>query len=78
MRRKPVNDLRCYHNFVRPHRALTFGKQMLTPAMQAGLVSKRLTFRHIFTAAAVTFLCVFILLALRLQGDEYSACRKAA
>ena len=62
----------------RPHRALKFGKQMLTPAMQAGIVSKRLTFRHIFTAVAVIFLCVFMPLALQLQGDAWSAYRKAA
>ena len=35
---------------------------MLTPAMQAGIVSKRLTLRDIFTAAAKIFLCLFILL----------------
>ena len=63
---------------VRPHRALKFGKQMLTPAMQAGIVSKRPTFRGIFTAVAVVFLCVFVLLALQLQGDDYSAYREAA
>ena len=54
--------LRCYYNFVRPHMALKFGRQMLTPAMQAGLVSKRLTFREIFTAVATLFLCVVILM----------------
>ena len=36
--------LRCYYNFVRPHRALKFGRQFRTPAMQAGLVTGRLTF----------------------------------
>ncbi len=51
---------------------------MLTPAMQAGIVSKRLTFRDIFTAVAVIFLCIFTLLALQLQSDAYSAYRKAA
>ena len=29
--------LRCYYNFIRPHRGLKFGKEMRTPAMQAGL-----------------------------------------
>ena len=29
--------LRCYYNFVRPHRALKFGRETRTPAMQAGL-----------------------------------------
>jgi IS1 family transposase len=42
--------LRCYYNFVRPHRALKFGHQFRTPAMQAGLATGRLTFREIFSA----------------------------
>ena len=29
--------LRCYYNFVRPHGALKFGREIRTPAMQAGL-----------------------------------------
>ena len=40
--------LRCYYNFVRPHGALKFGRETRTPAMQAGLASRRLTFRDIF------------------------------
>ncbi len=40
--------LRCYYNFVRPHRALKFGREVRTPAMQAGLFRQRLTFREIF------------------------------
>jgi IS1 family transposase/transposase-like protein len=36
--------LRCHYNFVRPHRALKFGQEMRTPAMQAGLSVKRLTY----------------------------------
>jgi hypothetical protein len=42
--------LRCYYNFVRPHRALKFGCEVRTPAMQAGLVSKRLSLREVFMA----------------------------
>jgi len=57
--------LRCYYNFVRPHMALKFGKNTLTPAMQAGIVSKRLTFRDISTAVAVMFLLALILIDLR-------------
>ena len=45
-----VELLRCHYNFVRPHRALKFGRETRTPAMQAGLASERLTFRHIFIA----------------------------
>ncbi len=43
--------LRCHYNFVRPHRALKFGREVRTPAMQAGLTRKRLTFREIFSSA---------------------------
>ncbi|MCK5618277.1 MAG: hypothetical protein KAJ17_02700, partial [Candidatus Krumholzibacteria bacterium] len=45
-----VELLRCHYNFVRPHRALKFGREVRTPAMQAGLVTKRLSFSDIFTA----------------------------
>ena len=40
--------LRCYYNFVRPHRALKFGRETRTPAMQVGLATRRLTLRDIF------------------------------
>jgi IS1 family transposase len=40
--------LRCHYNFLRPHRALKFGPEVRTPAMQAGLAKKRLSFRDIF------------------------------
>ena len=46
--------LRCYYNFIRPHRALRFGHETRTPAMQAGLVSQRLALRDIFTAGGLT------------------------
>ena len=42
--------LRGYYNFVRPHRALKFGRETRTPAMQAGLATRRLTLRDIFVA----------------------------
>ncbi len=42
--------LRCHYNFIRPHMALKFGTIRRTPAMQAGLASKPLTFRQIFTS----------------------------
>jgi hypothetical protein len=42
--------LRCYYNFVRPHRALKFGREVRTPAMQAGFAAGRLSFREIFYA----------------------------
>ena len=45
--------LRCHYNFIRPHRALKFGREVRTPAMQAGLTKRRLTFREIFCATIV-------------------------
>ena len=57
--RSHVQLMRCHYNFVRPHRALRFGRETRTPAMQAGLVSKRLALSDIFTARRVT-LRVFV------------------
>ena len=45
--------LRCYYNFVRSHGALKFGREIRTPAMQAGLTTRRLTFRDIFFATTI-------------------------
>jgi IS1 family transposase len=45
--------LRCHYNFVRPHRALELGSEMRTPAMQAGLTSRRLAFRDVFSSPGV-------------------------
>ena len=45
--------LRCYYNFVRPHRALKFGRDIRTPAMQAGLTGRPLTLREIFCSGMV-------------------------
>ena len=42
--------LRCYYNFVRPHGALKLGSETRTPAMQAGLATRRLTLRDIFVS----------------------------
>ena len=44
---------RCYYNFIRPHRALKFGRAVRTPAMQAGLTRRRLTLREIFSSRMV-------------------------
>ena len=54
------------YNFIRPHSALKFGKETGAPAMQAGIVSKKLSFRDIFTYQGLLFLCL-ILLALILR-----------
>jgi len=61
---------RCYYNFIRPHRALKFGSEIRTPAMQAGLVSKRLSFRKVFVAVPerILFVIVFIDVAVALSG----------
>jgi IS1 family transposase len=45
--------LRCYYNLVRPHRALRFGREIRTPAMQAGLIGKRLTLHEMFWSGSV-------------------------
>ncbi len=45
--------LRCYYNFVRAHGALKFGREIRTPAMQAGLTTRRITFRDIFLATTI-------------------------
>lgn len=42
--------LRCHYNFIRPHRALKFGREVRTPAVQAGLTTRRLTFREILSS----------------------------
>ena len=42
--------LRCHYNFVRPHRALKFGREVRTPAHQAGLTKRALKFREIFSS----------------------------
>ena len=39
---------RSFYNFMRPHRALKFGRLVKTPAMQADLTNRRLSFREIF------------------------------
>ena len=41
--------LRCHYNFVRPHRSLKFGREVRTPALQAGLTNRPLTWREIFS-----------------------------
>jgi len=69
---------RCYYNFVRPHRGLKFGKEMRTPAMQAGLAKRRLSFREIFTSAAVIFRLVLIVLEPKSYFDRFRSRCKAA
>ena len=49
--RQQVCLLQCYYNFVRPHGSLKFGKERRTPAMQAGISSRRLSLREIFLSS---------------------------
>ena len=46
--------VRCHYNFIRPHMALRFGRETRTPAMQAGLTTRRWSFRDVFMAARFT------------------------
>jgi IS1 family transposase len=55
---------RCYYNFIRPHRALKFGSEVRTPTMQAGLASKRYSFREVFRAVPERILFVIIRIAM--------------
>ncbi len=64
--------LMAYYNFLRPHTAVKFGSTVRTPAMQAGLAKKRLSFRDVFTSRAVFLL--FVLIAIRLQAT--AECRQ--
>jgi IS1 family transposase len=57
--------LMAYYNFVRPHRALKFGKTTKTPAMQAGLTNRELSFQDLFTSQAVFLLFVLIVVVER-------------
>ena len=62
--------LRCFYNFVRPHRGLKFGRELRTPAMQAGLASRRLTFREVFTSVAGMILYVLIIIDFRTSDNR--------
>ena len=59
-----VELLRCHYNFIRPHRALKFGRETRTPAMQAGLVSAPMHWSDILTAPAPLY--VFFLAVVRI------------
>ena len=62
--------LRCHYNFVRPHGALQFGREVRTPAMQAGLATRRLTFREIFVGQPPSLLILIRIgaIACAVQG----------
>ena len=52
--RNHVELVRCHYNFIRPYRALRFGRQTRTPAMQAGLVNTHMAWLDIFTAPGLS------------------------
>jgi hypothetical protein len=52
------------YNFVRPHRALKFGREVRTPARQAGLTQRALRFREIFEDGLTFLASKNVLLAL--------------
>ena len=62
----------CYYNFVRPHSSLKFGDEIRTPAMQAGLVKKQLSFREIFTAVEILFWWFPIFLRTRVRVEKFT------
>lgn len=62
----------CYYNFIRPHSALKFGDETRTPAMQAGLVKKPLSFREIFTALEILFWWFSIFLRTRIRVKKFT------
>ena len=61
-----VDLLRCYYNFIRPHRALKFGRETRTPAMQAGLVNAPMNWSDTFTAPAALY--AFHVAVVRVPG----------
>jgi len=73
-----VELFRCYYNFVRPHRALKFGELTKTPAMQAGLMSRKLTFRDIFTWPLAGLLLVVVLVDCRRASGKMEPVSRAA
>jgi len=62
----------CYYNFVRPHSSLKFGDEIRTPAMQAGLVKKQLSFREIFTSLEIIFWWIFMFLRTRVRVEKFT------
>jgi len=70
--------LGCYYNFIRPHRALKFGREVRTPAMQAGMAIKRLGFREVFAAESCGILFVVVLIDVRVVADRVREQRMAA
>jgi IS1 family transposase len=64
--------VRGHYNFVRPHRALKFGREVRTPAWQAGLTKRALTFREIFSSRELFVASKNVLFALFETGRPVS------
>ena len=62
----------CYYNFIRPHSALKFGDETRTPAMQAGLVKKQLSFWEIFTSMEILFWWFFMFLRTPVRVEKFT------
>jgi hypothetical protein len=60
------------YNFVRPHRALKFGREVRTPARQAGLTKRALTLREIFSSRELFVASKNVLFALFDSGPSVS------
>jgi len=59
--------LKTYYNFIRPHRALKFGKLVKTPAMQAGICQRKLSFREIFAFQSQIFWSLYFWVQIRMH-----------
>jgi hypothetical protein len=64
--------VRGHYNFVRPHRALKFGREVRTPAWQAGLTKRALTLREIFSSRELFVASKNVLFALFETGRPVS------
>jgi hypothetical protein len=73
-----VFGMDSYYNFVRPHRALKFGRDVRTPAMQAGLTGRPLTFREIFCLGIVFTSICEIVVVFQNSAKALSAAQNAA
>ena len=60
--------LQCHYNFIRPHRSLRLVKERRTPAWQAGLVSRQLSFREIFQHPLAILLVLFVYVHIAVRG----------
>ncbi len=70
--------LRCHYSFCRQHNSLRFGREVWTPAMQAGLAVRKLSLREIFTARLVWFLSTLDGFQLRAYQGRRGEIRCAA